>query len=101
MWDQLQMDGTDVYHLEATPAACVVFAAKSGILPPFDLCLSGVNAGENLGSGLTISGTFGAALEAADMGMRSIALSRHTVEPFAAIQMNGTGMCLPSTSRRR
>jgi 5'/3'-nucleotidase SurE len=63
-------------HLDASPAACVLFALTSGVVGPFDLCVSGVNAGENLGAGLTISGTFGAALEAQVCGVRAIALSR-------------------------
>ena len=65
-----------VFHLEATPAACVVFGLTSGLFKPFDLCVSGINAGENLGAGLGISGTFGAAWEATSYDVRGIAISR-------------------------
>jgi 5'/3'-nucleotidase SurE len=68
--------GFPVYFVDGTPAACVVFALTSGLFDRFDYCISGINAGENLGSGLTISGTFGAALESADLGVKGIALSR-------------------------
>lgn len=65
-----------VFHIDGTPAACVVFGLTSGLFEPFDLCISGINAGENLGAGLTVSGTFGAALEATTYDVRSIAISR-------------------------
>lgn len=65
-----------VFHVEGTPAACVVFGLTSGLFEPFDLCISGINAGENLGASLSISGTFGAALEAASYDVRGIAISR-------------------------
>ncbi len=65
-----------VFQMEGTPAACVVFGLTSGFFEPFDLCISGINAGENLGAGLTISGTFGAALEASTYNVRGIAISR-------------------------
>jgi 5'-nucleotidase len=40
-----------------------------------DLCISGINIGENLGLSLTCSGTLGAAFEAFSQGIRSIAVS--------------------------
>lgn len=77
IWQETDsIEGFDTVFVEATPAACVVFGMTSGALGTFDICLSGVNAGENLGFGLTISGTFGAALEAAAYGVRGIAVSR-------------------------
>jgi 5'/3'-nucleotidase SurE len=74
--------GIPTIHLQSTPAACVVFALTSGLLPPPDLCLSGVNAGENLGAALTVSGTYGAVLEAASRGVPGIALSRGFAGPW-------------------
>jgi 5'-nucleotidase len=47
-----------------------------GRLP--DLVVSGINYGANLGSNITISGTVGAALQAAAMGVPALALSRET-----------------------
>ncbi|MBI4788022.1 MAG: 5'/3'-nucleotidase SurE [Chloroflexi bacterium] len=42
------------------------------------LVISGINYGENIGSGVTISGTVGAALEAASLGVPAIAASIQT-----------------------
>jgi 5'/3'-nucleotidase SurE len=74
--------GIPTIHLRSTPAACVVFALTSGVLPPADLCLSGVNAGENLGGAITVSGTYGAVLEAGSRGVPGIALSREFGGPW-------------------
>jgi len=43
-----------------------------------DLLVSGINYGENLGSTITCSGTVGAALEAANSRVPSIAISKQT-----------------------
>lgn len=44
------------------------------------LCVSGINNGENVGSGVTGSGTVGAATEAADEGVPALAVSLETDE---------------------
>jgi 5'/3'-nucleotidase SurE len=64
------------YTLNGPPAACVIVALTYFNTFSTDYCISGINAGENLGAGLTISGTFGAAMEAAAYGIPSIAISR-------------------------
>jgi 5'-nucleotidase len=43
-----------------------------------DLVVSGINYGENVASGITISGTVGAALEAASFGIPALAISLQT-----------------------
>jgi 5'-nucleotidase len=49
------------------------------ILPQYpDLLVSGINYGENLGFGVTSSGTVGAALEGAALGIPSLAVSLET-----------------------
>ena len=75
-WSESALKGARCISLDGTPAACVLFALTAGVLPHFDLCISGINAGENLGAGLSISGTFGAAAEAQALGTPAIALSR-------------------------
>ncbi|WP_236796146.1 5'/3'-nucleotidase SurE [Amycolatopsis sp. GM8] len=75
--------GIPAIHVRSTPAGCVVFALTSGVLPPPDLCLSGVNAGENLGGSLMVSGTYGAVLEAACRGVPGIAVSREFGGPWS------------------
>src|SRR5512134_1609758 len=54
-----------VYAVGGTPAQVVQHAVLE-ILPQIpDLVVSGINYGENVGTGITASGTVGAALEAA------------------------------------
>lgn len=74
--------GFDTYWLDGSPASCIVFGLTTSLFGDFDLCISGINAGENLGVGLTISGTFGAALEAISYGKKAIALSREYYKLF-------------------
>lgn len=66
------------YAVDGTPAQAV----QHGILElaPYlpSLVVSGINYGDNLGNGVTISGTVGAAIEAASLGIRAIALSKQT-----------------------
>jgi 5'-nucleotidase len=45
---------------------------------PPDLVVSGINYGENITTGITISGTVGAAIEAASFGIPSLAISLET-----------------------
>lgn len=83
-WKKVErLCGFDTYWVEGSPAGCVVFGLTSSLLGKFDLCISGINAGENLGAGLTISGTFGAALEAISYGVKAIAISREYDEMFS------------------
>lgn len=67
-----------VYAIGGTPAQTVLHAVLE-IMPRLpDLVVSGINYGENLGSGVTISGTVGAALEGAALGVPSLAVSLET-----------------------
>lgn len=68
----------DVYSVEGTPAQAV----QHGVFELADrlpsLCVSGINYGENTGNGVTISGTVGAALEAASLSIPALAVSQQT-----------------------
>jgi 5'-nucleotidase len=65
----------DAYAIGGTPAQCVARAIIQ-VLPRLpDLVVSGINYGENFGIGITVSGTVGAALEAAAFGIPSLAAS--------------------------
>lgn len=69
---------TKVYSVDGTPAQAVqhgVFELAER-LP--SLVVSGINYGENCGNGVTISGTVGAALEAASLGIPALAVSQQT-----------------------
>lgn len=63
------------YAIDATPALCVVHAMIEIAPRKPSLVVSGINFGENLSTEVTISGTIGAALEAAAFGVTSIAVS--------------------------
>ena len=63
-----------VWAVDSTPADCVRFAVL-GLGLQFDLVISGVNRGLNIGSDAMYSGTVGAACEAVNLGIQAIALS--------------------------
>ena len=65
-----------VYAVEGTPALCVAHAVLEIVPRKPDLCISGINFGENLAQGLHYSGTVGAAMEAAAAGIPTLAVSR-------------------------
>ena len=67
-----------VYAVNGTPAQAVLHGILEITPTPPDLIVSGINYGENIGSGITASGTVGAALEGAGNGIPSIAISLQT-----------------------
>ncbi len=67
-----------VYGIGGTPAQAVLHAVLEILPQRPNLVVSGINYGENLGSGITISGTVGAALEAASLGILALAVSLET-----------------------
>lgn len=73
-----RVDGKRVraYAVAASPALVVRYAVLICAERPPALVIAGINYGENVGSGITISGTVGAALEAASMDFPALAVSR-------------------------
>lgn len=69
----------DAYSVHSSPSYAVVYAIKEIATRKPDLCISGINYGENLGKTITYSGTIGAAMQASEFGIPSIAISRPTV----------------------
>ncbi len=69
---------TTVYAIDGTPAQAVQHGIIELAPRPVDLVVSGINYGENVGNGITISGTVGAALEAASFGIPALAVSQVT-----------------------
>ncbi len=63
------------YAVGGTPAQAVQHGVYELSQRWPSLVVSGINYGENVGNGVTISGTVGAALEAACLGIPSIAIS--------------------------
>jgi len=75
----LPTGGVRVHHLEGTPAFVVRHALATVFRGrKFDLAISGINYGENLGFDVGTSATVGAAMEAAVKGIPAIAVSIQT-----------------------
>ncbi len=68
------LDGVIAYAVDSTPADCVRFGIV-GLHRKYDLVLSGINKGVNIGDDIVYSGTVGAIFEAAKLGTRGIAFS--------------------------
>ena len=66
--------GLTVWSVDSTPADCVRIAVL-GMEMQFDLVVSGVNRGFNMGADVMYSGTVAAASEAVNLGMKALALS--------------------------
>lgn len=77
---QVQVNGKTwtVYSVGGTPAQTVLHAVLEILPRKPEVVVSGINYGENVGNGVTISGTVGAALEAASLGIPAIAISLET-----------------------
>jgi len=71
----IQQQSHVAYKAFVSPAQAVSLAIFDLTERSISLCISGINYGENIGSGLTISGTVGAAMEASSHGIPAIAMS--------------------------
>jgi 5'-nucleotidase len=71
-----------VHSVGGTPAQAVLHGVLEVMPHKPDLVVSGVNYGENLGTGVTVSGTVGAALEGAALGVPSLAISLETEKRY-------------------
>jgi 5'/3'-nucleotidase SurE len=69
-----------VSAVDGSPADCVRVALTTLLDETPDLVVSGVNFGQNIGAGTVLSGTVGAAITAAALGVPAIAVSQ-TVDP--------------------
>ncbi len=71
-----------VHAVDGTPAQAVQHALLELLPERPALVVAGINYGENVGSGVTISGTVGAALEAASFGLPGLAVSLETATEY-------------------
>ncbi len=71
-----------VYAVGGTPAQAVQHGVLEVMSQPPDLVVAGINYGENLATGVTISGTVGAALEGAALGFPALAVSLETPKDY-------------------
>lgn len=63
------------YSVDGTPTDCVHLALTGYFEHKFDLVISGINEGSNLGDDVLYSGTIAAAMEGCNLGVPSIAVS--------------------------
>lgn len=77
---QMRVNGQDwtVHAVGGSPAQTVQHGILEIMDHPPDLVVSGINYGLNLGLAVTVSGTVGAAIEAASFGIPSLAVSLET-----------------------
>ncbi len=67
-------EGIEAWSVDSTPADCVRYAVL-GMKRSFDLVISGINRGFNMGTDIMYSGTAGAVFESVSLGLKAVALS--------------------------
>lgn len=66
--------GLFIYTVDSSPADCIRYAVL-GMKESYDLVISGINKGFNMGTDIMYSGTAAAVFEAANLGIPAIAIS--------------------------
>ena len=66
--------GVTAYAVDSTPADCIRYMVL-GRKEQFDLVISGINRGFNMGTDIMYSGTAGAVFEAVSLGLKAVAIS--------------------------
>ncbi|CAC9602828.1 5'-nucleotidase SurE (EC 3.1.3.5) [uncultured Gammaproteobacteria bacterium] len=65
----------NIYSIDATPSDCVHLALCGFLKEEFDLVVTGINFGPNLGDDVIYSGTVAGAIEGRFLGLPSVAIS--------------------------
>ena len=81
---RVQVNGQEwtVYSIGGSPAQTVLYGVLEVMKQTPNLVVSGINYGENVATGVTVSGTVGAALEGASIGIPSMAVSLETATKY-------------------
>ena len=66
--------GITAYTVDSSPADCIRYAVL-GMKQHYDLVISGINRGFNMGRDIMYSGTAGAVFEAVSLGLKAVAIS--------------------------
>ena len=69
------LDGLTTWSVTGPPALCVMYAQLGSFGEPFDLVVSGINPGQNVGWSVYHSGTIGACLTGRNRGASGLAMS--------------------------
>lgn len=82
--EHIEVGGEELvaFSIEGSPAQAVQHGVLELAARKPTLAISGINYGENLGTGITVSGTIGAALEMADFGIPCLAVSLETAKEY-------------------
>jgi 5'-nucleotidase len=82
--EKYRVNGQDwvVYAVSGSPAQAVQHGVLEIMPKKPDLVVSGINYGENVGLGTTISGTVGAAMEAASLDIPALAVSLEAAKQY-------------------
>ncbi len=84
---QVQVNGQEwtVFSVGGSPAQTVLHGVLEVMKQKPDLVVSGINYGENVATGVTISGTVGAAMEGASLGIPSLAVSLEAAPEISSL----------------
>jgi 5'-nucleotidase len=74
-------EGVPAYGVDAPPALAVLVGTLGGFGPTPDIVVSGINLGVNVGRSVLHSGTIGATLAGAQLGLRGLAVSLRAGSP--------------------
>jgi 5'-nucleotidase len=77
-YERVRIDGAEdviAFGLDASPALSVIVGVLGGFGPRPDVIVSGINLGANVGRSVLHSGTVGAVLTGAQLGVRGLAVS--------------------------
>ena len=104
----IRINGQEIpaYGVHGSPALAVAHGILEIADRKPDLCISGINYGENLGQTVTCSGTLGAAIEAASQGIPAIAvsleanLSIQRLEQLPGARLDTSGEILRAAAQR-
>ncbi len=83
-YQRFHLDGAQnipTYGVDGSPALSVLVGVLGGFGPPPDLIVSGINLGVNVGRSILHSGTVGAVLTGAQMGISGLAVSLRSGSP--------------------
>lgn len=101
--ETVQVNGQEwsVYAVGGSPAQSVLHGVLEVLKFKPDLVVSGINYGENVASGVTISGTVGAAMEAASLEIPAMAVSLEADQKYHLSYSNDVNFSVAADFAKR